>query len=51
MWLDSHLEAFPLADDSSLTIDVITAHANKQREKLLIITTGLHGIEGYEKQH
>lgn len=46
-WLDSRLDSFPLSDDSSLTIDVITANANKQKEKLLIITTGLHGIEGY----
>lgn len=46
-WLDSRLDSFPLSDDSSLTIDVITAHANKKKENLLIITTGLHGIEGY----
>lgn len=46
-WLDSRLDSFPLADDSSLTIDVITANANKQKQKLLIVTTGLHGIEGY----
>lgn len=46
-WLDSRLDSFPLSDDSSLTIDIITAHANKRKENLLIITTGLHGIEGY----
>src|SRR5688572_1695260 len=46
-WTDSHLDSFPLADNSSLTIDVITANANKQKEKLFILTTGLHGIEGY----
>ncbi len=46
-WLDSRVETYPLSFDSSLTIDVIIAHANKQKEKLFILTTGLHGIEGY----
>jgi hypothetical protein len=46
-WADSHLDSFPLSDDSSLTIDIITANANKQKEKMFILTTGLHGIEGY----
>lgn len=46
-WLDSRLDSFPLSDNSDLTIDVITAQANKQKEKLFILTTGLHGIEGY----
>ena len=46
-WLDSRLDSFPLAYDSSLTIDVITANANRDKQKLLILTTGLHGIEGY----
>src|SRR5688572_12942241 len=46
-WTDSHLDSFPLADNSSLTIDVITANANKQKENLFILTTGLHGVEGY----
>ena len=46
-WLDSRVETFVLPHDSSLTIDVIIANANKQKEKLFIMTTGLHGIEGY----
>jgi len=47
LWLDSRLDSFPLTDNSDLTIDVIIANANKQKEKLFIMTTGLHGIEGY----
>lgn len=46
-WPDAGLEIFPLSHDPSLTIDVIRAHANKQKENLCILTTGLHGIEGY----
>ena len=46
-WLDSRVETFPLPHDSSLTIDIIIANANKQKENLFILTTGLHGIEGY----
>jgi hypothetical protein len=46
-WLDSRVETFALPHDSSLTIDVIIANANKQKENLFIMTTGLHGIEGY----
>ena len=36
-----------LADSSDLTIDIISADATREKQKLLIITTGLHGIEGY----
>lgn len=36
-----------VADDPALTIDVITAEAIRARQKRLILTTGLHGIEGY----
>lgn len=46
-WLDARVETFALSYDSTLTIDVIFANANQKKEKLLIITTGLHGIEGY----
>ncbi|MFS0784532.1 M14 family metallopeptidase [Bacillus sp. 1P06AnD] len=30
-----------------LTIDTVSADANKKKENLLVITTGMHGIEGY----
>ena len=33
--------------NDDLTIDVIEANASNKHENLLIITTGLHGIEGY----
>jgi hypothetical protein len=46
-WAGSRLISHPLADSSDLTIDVISADATREKQKLLIITTGLHGIEGY----
>ncbi|RJP49388.1 MAG: DUF2817 domain-containing protein [Anaerolineaceae bacterium] len=36
-----------VADDPALTIDVISADAIRVKQKHLILTTGLHGIEGY----
>ncbi|MBI3151424.1 MAG: DUF2817 domain-containing protein [Chloroflexi bacterium] len=46
-WPDSVLTSIPLADESDLTIDIISAPATRDKQKLLILTTGLHGIEGY----
>lgn len=46
-WLGAHLISHSLADASDLTIDVISAEATHEKQKLLVITTGLHGIEGY----
>jgi hypothetical protein len=46
-WAGSRLFSHSLADNSDLTIDVISADATREKQKLLIITTGLHGIEGY----
>lgn len=46
-WPDSRLTSIPLADDSDLTIDVIRADATREKQRLFILTTGLHGIEGY----
>jgi hypothetical protein len=46
-WADSRLLSHSLADNSDLTIDVLSADATREKQKLLIITTGLHGIEGY----
>jgi hypothetical protein len=41
------LTSIPLADDSDLTIDIIRTDATRDKQRLLILTTGLHGIEGY----
>ncbi len=46
-WADPRFISHALADSPDLTIDVISAEATREKEKLLIITTGLHGIEGY----
>jgi len=47
LWPAARLTSIPLADDPALTIDVISAEAIRARQKRLILTTGLHGIEGY----
>jgi hypothetical protein len=44
---DPVLTGIPLADDPDLTIDIIRADATREKQKLFILTTGLHGIEGY----
>jgi hypothetical protein len=46
-WAGRHTLSHPLPDNSDLTIDVLSADATREKQKLLIITTGLHGIEGY----
>jgi hypothetical protein len=46
-WADCRFISHSLADSSDLTIDVISADAAREKQKLLILTTGLHGIEGY----
>lgn len=45
-WADSRLESVPLKTDPSLSIDYVWAEP-RQKENLVIISTGLHGIEGY----
>ena len=45
-WADSRLESYPLKSDPSLSIDYAWAEPRK-KENLIIISTGLHGIEGY----
>lgn len=45
-WAESHLETHPLKTDPSLSIDYLRAVPRK-KEKLVIITTAEHGIEGY----
>lgn len=46
-WPSARLTSIPLADDPALTIEVISADATREKQKRLILTTGLHGIEGY----
>jgi predicted deacylase len=45
-WPDAHLERHPSADQPDLSIDWLWADA-RQKKNLVIVTTGLHGIEGY----
>jgi len=46
-WPAASHAARPLDDHPDLTIDWIQADAAQQRERLFILTTGEHGIEGY----
>lgn len=46
-WPEAHLESFCLPGEEDLTIDWIRAEALEQPEKLLILTTGEHGIEAF----
>ncbi|CAG1009038.1 hypothetical protein ANAEL_03751 [Anaerolineales bacterium] len=46
-WAGCRSISHSLANSSDLTIDVISADATREKQKLLILTTGLHGIEGY----
>lgn len=46
-WQHAHLTSIPLSGQQDLTIDVISADPIQIKDKLLILTTGLHGIEGY----
>ncbi|MDO9301113.1 MAG: M14 family metallopeptidase [Anaerolineales bacterium] len=45
-WNSSRLESVPLKTESSLSIDYAWAEPRK-KENLIVISTGLHGIEGY----
>ena len=47
LWPSARLAAQRLAGDEDLTMDWIEAEARERKEKLLIFTTGQHGIEGY----
>ncbi|MCA1899543.1 MAG: M14 family metallopeptidase [Chloroflexi bacterium] len=46
-WAGCRFISHALADSPDLMIDVISADATREKQKLLIITTGLHGVEGY----
>jgi len=46
-WPDAELGHHPVGGDKNTTIDWILAPASDTRHKILILTTGQHGIEGY----
>ena len=45
-WADSRLESYPLKTDPPLSIDYAWAEP-RRKENLVVISTGLHSIEGY----
>jgi hypothetical protein len=47
MWPDARLESHTLAGEEDLSIDWVLADALERREKLLVFTSGQHGIEGF----
>ena len=47
LWPSAQLHQHCLAGDEDLTIDWISAEAVAHTEKILVITTAEHGIEGY----
>ena len=47
IWPNARLDKYSLTTADDLSIDWLQADALRRREKLLVITTGLHGIEGY----
>ena len=47
LWPNARLNSHPVGGDTSLTIDWMTADALMTQSRLLIFTTGEHGIEGY----
>jgi hypothetical protein len=47
LWPKARLEKQILTSAQDLSIDWLRAEAMQHKEKLLVISTGLHGIEGY----
>jgi hypothetical protein len=47
LWPKAGITSIPLTGQPDLTIEVISAEARENKQKRLILTTGLHGIEGY----
>ena len=47
LWPVARLNSHSLPGQDDLSIDWISARATKRKDKLLILTTGEHGIEGY----
>ena len=46
-WPGARLLSHPLPDGDEVTIDWIAAEALEKKERVLIFTTGEHGVEGY----
>jgi hypothetical protein len=46
-WPDATQHQHRLAGSEDITIDWVNANANKKTEKILVLTTAEHGIEGY----
>ena len=46
-WPDSRLTSQPLPYNDDLTIDILSAEPTVRREKLFVLTTAEHGLEGY----
>jgi hypothetical protein len=46
-WPKARLGSHPLSGDQDLTIDWIDADGRETRERLLVLTTGQHGVEAY----
>ena len=46
LWRDAHLQAHCIDAGADLTMDWIAAHAERC-DRLVIFTTGEHGVEGY----
>lgn len=47
IWPGAKITSLPLPDEPNLTIDYLTAEPLESKERLLVLTSGLHGIEGY----
>jgi len=47
LWPAARLTSHRLAKEEDTTIDRLAAEAKKHKDKLFILTTGLHGVEGY----
>lgn len=47
LWPEARLQSRVIDGTDGLTIDWIEADARQARERLFLLTTGLHGIEGY----
>ena len=47
MWRKADLHQYAMSYDSSLTIDWIYSPATEKNEKILVFTTGEHGVECY----
>ena len=47
IWTSASLDKYFIDEEKDLSIDWISAEPIKKKEKLVLITTGLHGVEGF----